>query len=176
MEESDFEYLWKRRHEILYRIELSALYHQKRERFFELCDKLAKAMAVIGGSAALANLGGASMVKVAAAIITVTSTLSLVLGFSDRARRHAEFARSFRELEGEVVALGERDFAEPDLNAWMARTRALESTEPPALSALVRLCQNELALAQGHPESVHPVAMHQRYLAHLFDFSAASSV
>lgn len=98
MDESDFQYLWDKRHQVLYRVELSALYHQKRERFFEVCDKLAKAVAVIGGSAALAKIGSGYWIVYIAAAITVTSTCSLVFGFSDRARRHAELSRNFASL------------------------------------------------------------------------------
>lgn len=173
MTDTDFTYCWNKRHDVLFRVELSALYHQKRERFFEACDKLAKAVAVIGGSAALAKIGGPDALIWVAAAITVTSTLSLVFGLSDRARRHGDLARNFRQLEAEIVARGERDFTESDLATWASRERLLETTEPPALGNLVRICQNELAIAQGQGECVRSVGFFRHLFAHLVDFPMA---
>jgi hypothetical protein len=56
-DDAELDHAWTKRHDALYKAELSALYHQKRERFFELLDKLGKAAAVFGGSAALWKLG-----------------------------------------------------------------------------------------------------------------------
>ncbi len=164
-------YLWEKRHAVLYRTELSTLYHQKRERFFSVCDKLGSAVGVIGGSAALASLSNPTLLAWIALAITVVSSAALVIGFSDRARRHADLAKDFRQLEASIVARGERDFTEQDLSAWDASTRMLESSEPPALGALVVLCQNELARAQGHDGHVVEMTWMQRILANFFDFS-----
>lgn len=173
MNDADFSYCWGKRHGVLYRVELSALYHQKRERFFEACDKLAKAVAVIGGSAALAKIGGPDALVWVAAAITVTSTFSLVFGLSDRSRRHGDLARNFRQLESEIIARGEREFSEADVAVWAARERLLETSEPPALGNLVRICQNELAVAQGQIASVHAVGFWRYLLAHLVDLPLA---
>jgi hypothetical protein len=62
----------------LYRAQLSALYHRKRERLLAFWDRAPKAVAIIAGSAAFANLGGPEAVKWAAAIIATTPTLALV--------------------------------------------------------------------------------------------------
>lgn len=173
--QDDFDHLWAKRHEVLYRVELSALYHQKRERFFEACDKLAKAVAVIGGSWSLARLGGDGAMLYVAAAITLTSTLSLVFGLSDRARRHASLAADFRRLEADILAKGERDFAEADIGTWCGRERTLEAAEPPALGNLVRICQNELAVAQNQPEKVKPVGFLRHLSAHWVDVPLAST-
>ena len=164
-------YLWEKRHAVLYRTELATLYHQKRERFFSLCDKLGNAVGVIGGSAALASLSNPVLLAWIALSITVVSAVVLVFGFSDRARRHADLAKSFRQLEASIVKCGERDFTEENVTSWDADTRMLESGEPPALGALVVLCQNELACAQGHKGHIVHMSWPQRVLAHLFDFS-----
>ncbi len=164
-------YLWERRHAVLYRTELATLYHQKRERFFSMCDKMSSAAGVIGGSAALASLSSPDLLACIALAITVVSSAALVIGFSDRARRHADLAKDFRQLEASIVGCGERDFTEDDLSGWDANTRRLESSEPPALGALVVLCQNELARAQGHDDHVVQMSWAQRALANLFDFS-----
>jgi len=168
-------YLWDKRHAVLYRTELSTLYHQKRERFFSVCDKLGNAVGVIGGSAALASLSNPVLLAWIALSITVVSSISLVMGFSDRSRRHADLAKDFRQLEATIVGRGEWDFTELDILSWDAKTRMLETTEPPALGALVVLCQNELARAQGHLGYVVHMNWRQRMFANFYDFNVSAS-
>jgi hypothetical protein len=172
---TELDYLWHKRHTVLYRTELSTLYHQKRERFFSVCDKLGSAVGVIGGSAALASLSNPALLAWIALAITVVSSAALVIGFSDRARRHADLAKDFRQLEASIVARGERDFTEQDVSTWDASTRMLESAEPPALGALVVLCQNELARAQGHDGHVVQMNWMQRSFSHFVDFNVSAS-
>jgi len=165
--DKELDHAWNKREDALYRAELSALYHQKRERFFELLDKLGKASAVFGGSAALWKIGNPDLVSQIAAFITVSSALSLVFSFSERSKRHSELARGFREIAGDIV--GTSDFAIRDSKAseWMGKVCALEAKEPPALSALVVMCQNELAIARQ--ATIYPQSFHVRCLAHFFD-------
>lgn len=161
--------LWEERQEALYDAELSALYHQKRERFFELLDKFSKAAAVIGGSAALWKIADTGTVEIIAMVITVTSTLSLVFSFSDRSRRHAELAVGFRLISAEIAAKGKRNATEDDINSWKGKIHTSEAKEPPALAALVTLCRNELALAEEQPHIVRRQAFWVRWLVHFFD-------
>lgn len=161
------EYLWTKRHDALYRAELSTLYHRRRERFFDTSDKIAKAVAVLGGAASLSTLIGADSIKWAAAMITVTSTISLVFGLSERARRHAELASSFKRLESKILSSGERDFTEADVNCWLSEVRSLEATEPAALSALVTDCQNRMARAVGQIDAVRELSLFRRLTMHI---------
>ncbi len=166
------KFLWDERHQVLLKLEVSALYHLKRERFFELFDKIFKAISVIGGSAALwkstQGQGQVDIMQYIAIVITVCSSLSLVFSFSDRARRHAEFARSYRKLLSEIHKRGKRGFKEEDTNLWMAQACEIEAGEPLALSTLVVICQNEISIASGHQPSVF-VPWWQRKIAHFFD-------
>jgi hypothetical protein len=164
--------LWKRRHEVIYRVELSTLYHQKRERFFELLDKNTKGVAVIGGSAALARLGGDEALVWIAALVTVSSTLSLVWGFADRARRHSDFANRFCMLASSILAKGHQDLTEELVCEWEGRARELEASEPAALSVLVRICQAELNASRGVKYELPP--WYQRIFAHVLDLPKAA--
>lgn len=167
--DKDDNYLWLKRHDAFYKAELSALYHQKRGRFFDLCDKLGKAVSVIGGSATLWKIGSPDVVSMIAGIITLTSAFSLVFSFSERSRRHAELARNFRQIIYEITAKGERDYIESDINTWMSKLCALDATEAPSLSVLTIMCQNELAIARGESKSVHPLNLFERMFVHIFD-------
>jgi len=172
------DYLWDRRGSVLYRVQLSVIYHRKRERFFAFWDRAFKSVAIIGGSAALANLGGPEYVKVAAGIVAVTSTLSLVFGFAESARRHSELASKFSEVEARIARRGERGFTEEDLNEWESEERLLETSEPATLGALVVACQNELARARDEWGHICPLSWWQRLTKHILDherFAAAHS-
>jgi NaMN:DMB phosphoribosyltransferase len=99
-------YQWGRRDAVLQRAQISALYHRKRERAFDLADRLSKAVAVIGASAAFAAIGEPVFVKGMAAMIAITSALSLVFGFSERGRRHSDLAHRFCLLEADITQKG----------------------------------------------------------------------
>lgn len=170
------DYLWDRRHRLIYHAELSALYHRKRERYYDGLDKLTKAIAVMGGSAALANLGGPGAVQVAAVLITLTSTLALVFGFAAKARLHSDLAGRFVALISRIHAQGERDSTETDLAQGFAQLHDLEASEPPTLTALVLLCQNQLASAADQPDRIRPLGWWARATAHWLDHPSAATV
>lgn len=176
MTDDDFRYLWSQRHDVLYRVELSAIYHRKRERFFVLLDRGINALGVACGSVAMAQIGGTGVAQWSAGIFTLAATLGLVVGLADLAKRHGALAADFARLEAEIMAAGERDFTETQLAQWSARVREIEVSEPRTLAALVNLCQNDLAIAAGHPDRVVALPWYQRWLAHLVDFPAAKPV
>lgn len=173
--EAELDHAFAKRCDALYRAELSALYHQKRERFFELADKLGKAASLIGGSAALWKIGNENFVAAMAACVTTSSALSLVFSFSERSKRHSELAQGFRTIISEILAKSEFDITPVDAGAWMSKVCALEVKEPPSLSALTVLCQNELAIAKGAENKVRPQNMSTRLLAHFFDMPLATT-
>ncbi len=169
MSNSELDYLWVKRGKLIYKLELSTLYHLKRERFFDLLDKLFKAFSLIGGSAAIYKISDTEIVKFIAASITVTSSLSLVLSFSDRSRKHGDFAKSYRKINSIIQKTGERDFSEDDLNKWESETCEIESTEPLALSTLTVICQNEIAISRGEYESVVSIPCYKLPFSHILD-------
>ena len=62
------------------------------------------------------------------------------------------------------------------LDAFESQLIALDAEEPPALSALVRLCQNELDRSQGQYQPAHALAWHERWFCHLFDMPKTGSL
>lgn len=161
-EEIALRWLWNERHEIIERARLSVLYHRRRERFFDGCDRTAKAAAIIGASAAWSNALGAEVIRWVAFAITVTSVASLLFDFGGKARRHCELASQFRILEADIERVGKRDFTEAELNQWAARIGTIESGEPASLRNLAIACANELAIASGEYASVTPLSWHAR--------------
>lgn len=173
--EAELDHAFEKRCIALYRAELSALYHQKRERFFELADKLGKAASLFGGSAALWKIGDENMVKNLAAFITASSALSLVFSFSERSKRHAELAQGFRAIISEILAKSEFEIIPVDAGTWMSKICTLEAKEPPSLSALTVMCQNELAISKGANDRIRPQSWRTRIFAHFFDMPLNSA-
>ena len=168
MNEEEQQYLWERRHRVLHRAELSALYHRERERFLSFTNKLVTAIAIIGGSTAYASVTAPDVLKWSGFVVAISATVSLVFGLQDRARLHGELAARFTLLLSQIAERGERGFSEDDIQQWESRIFQIETDEPPALHALVRICQNRLKEAAGDTESLVAVPFWRRWLAHIF--------
>lgn len=171
MSDARWEEQWVERDRALSRIELSVLYHRRRERWFASRDRFVKAIAIIGGSVAFARMTADMVVQVAGAVIAIASTVTLVFAFADRARLHSDLAARFLRLEADIHGNG-LSFDDADLARWRAQLAEIEAAEPPALSTLVRLCQNQQALARNQPHRVYRVRWYERLFANLFDFPA----
>lgn len=168
MDDEQWGAIWKRRCDLLARTELSALYHRRRERFYSVLDKWAKAIAVICGSVSITDVMPPWLRVSTGVAIAVTSGLSLVFAFADKARLHADLAARFLRLESAVHACGMR-CNDDDAAKWEAQLAEIEALEPPVLSVLVRMCQNDMAWAKGQPHRVYKISRLDRLLAHWID-------
>lgn len=171
-EDLAFEARWHRRCVLVFTTAVSYSYHRKRQRFFDLLDKLTKASTVLAGASLLGTMVKDHLPALGAAISSL-GLLSLVFGYGDRKQAHKEMAEAFLSLRAQVEAAGPRGFTEQQLSGWEAELQRLNAKEPPTLYALVTLCQNEQAVASGHPEDVHRLPWHQRMLASWFSFGSA---
>lgn len=161
-----------RRHDVLFRSRLSVRYHQRRVRFFDGCDLLAKGLTVLAGTSAIAALwrDDPQLAAWITAGITTITTLSLVCGVATKARLHADLARKYLELESLLVSnVNPTDQFLADIDG---KIRLVESQEPPPLGALVVICQNELARQDGQENYVVPLPIYKRWLAQFLDFQA----
>lgn len=173
MSDEAADHRWGRRHRMLQRVEISTLYHRRRERFFDKWDKLTNVTALIAGSTAFGQaLSSPEIVQVAGAITALAAIVALVYGFAEKARRHASFAAEFKTLEGDIRASGEEPSTK-QLDDWEARIARIESGEGAPMRALVVICQNEIATAQGNMKYVTPLPGHVRLLAQYFDFDVS---
>jgi uncharacterized membrane protein len=156
-----------------FRIAFSFRYHQRREAFFDSWDKFAKAVAVVGGAASVSTLLGESAdVKLwIAAIITVTSTASLVVGFSQKARLHFDLRKRYAQVESELV--GVKPSSLDALPSFESKILLIEGDEPPTLSCLVQICQNEIVIARGQ-RNIYPLPRWKHVLANYFDMGATA--
>ncbi len=159
-------------HETQFRLRLGVRYHQRRARWFESWDLWVKGLSVMAGTAAVGALWKQypDIAAWAATFITILTTLSLVFGFSAKARQHIDLARKFLEIEAELVSKVEPDLQ--FLHQLDGRIRLIEGQEPAPLGALVTLCQNELVRQDGQEDYVVALPLCHRFFAHVFDLQA----
>ncbi|MGD9953460.1 MAG: hypothetical protein AB7S87_12860 [Burkholderiales bacterium] len=156
-----------------FRIAFSVRYHERRQRWYDWWDRIAKVVALVGGAATVAAVLGPGTPQLwVAAAITVTSALTLVFGFADRARLHFDLKRRYCALEARIIEAGAPD--EAAIRKYEAEISLMEGDEPPVLATLVQLCQNEVAQARGQFEDIHPVHPVKAFFSDLFDLPAVA--
>lgn len=162
-----------RQHELLSRVEISAAYHGKRERFLTLCERMCQAIAALTATAAFSQIFDKELPaagKWFALAAAVASILPLVFGWSSRANHHAVLAADHRRLLARIVGAG-YVLPEQTLVELSAAFMEIEAGEGASLGALVVHCQNEKAIAAGHAASVVPLTIIQRLTMHVWDWS-----
>ncbi|GGI20494.1 hypothetical protein GCM10008066_24310 [Oxalicibacterium faecigallinarum] len=154
---------------LIYGVQLSAMYHRKRERFLAMSDKWGKIISLIAGSAAFSQLTN-EIGKAWAGVFVALSTMpSLVFSLADRARLHGELAQKYGYLESDIAAVVASEITEIEIAAWHSTLRKIEATEPPTLGALTRICQNQMALVAEEYDKVFDLTWYEKWLCHFFD-------
>ncbi|MBK9440737.1 MAG: hypothetical protein IPN53_05220 [Comamonadaceae bacterium] len=164
--------LHHRHHELIYLTKLGFLYHRKRERFFDLCDKTTKSLTVLLGASLLASYVK-DLAPAVGAAVSGMGLLALVFGYTDRKQRHKELADGFANVQAAAQAVGDECTLQ-QVNQWHAQVHQLNAKEPPTLGTLVVLCQNEIAIAEGHRDHVVPVSAYKEFFANWRDFHVAT--
>jgi hypothetical protein len=148
---------------------LSALYHQKRERFLDGVDRFAQCVGVLGGAAAFSQIvGNVRFGWIPAGIVALVSSIALCYGPGGKARKHSELAREFKRLHAKIMLAGDLSAGE-ELNKFNADVLLLEAEEPGSLRCLVRQCENELSEAFGHHEDVRSLSWWDRLWMNIVD-------
>ncbi len=160
------------RHRLMFSARLSVIYHRRRERFFEILDRLVKCVSLVGGSAVIAKIASGDALTLLGIGIVLSSTVALVFQFSSRATLHSGLAKDWGGLEKDIVSVPASAMCEDALAKYEARAVALDAVEPRYLRALVADCQNELSRATGSEAAVRPVPLRKWILMHAFDFEA----
>jgi len=155
---------------------VSALYHQKRERFLDGVDRGCQAIGVLGGAAAFAQiLGNISYGWIPAGIVAIVSASALCYGPGAKARIHGGLARSFKQLHARIMLAGDPAPAE-QLKQFSSEILLLEADEPAALRCLVRQCENELSEAFGMDGDVRPISWWDRVWMNVVDLDPSRHI
>lgn len=161
---------WDRFDPLRYTADMNILYHQKRERFYALCDRWSKAVTLIAGTAAASAVIGSPEAKAWMGLIVAAVTLpALVFAWSDKARLHAGLRSQYVQVRADMEAAGVMNAAQID--AVAARLVRIHAEEPPALVALLHQCQNELDAARGVEGRARRLPWYQRPFVNVLSFS-----
>ena len=164
-------------HRLLFGIQRSARYHDRRRAFFDLLHHITNVVTILLSGVVLMDLAGTSVpdsFKASAAIAAILSAFDLVIGFSRRAAEHRDFKRQFIELERKMLSARSSE----DFESIVSARLAVEADEPAVFRALDGLCHNELMIAHGHSQTDPVDAAHfaniplpVRWTANLFKWS-----
>jgi len=172
------DWLWEEQDALQDRVQVSASYHAKRERFLGAVERFFQAVAAVTATSAYAGLvdtagkpnGFGQWFALAAAIASIAP---LVFGLVERARQHGQLKSEFKTLLADMYQ-AELRWSESQLLAFKSRVAKLEAGEPQALAALVIQCQNELAISRG--KHVYPLNGWEKFGMHLYSFDPSAIV
>lgn len=142
---------WQQRYELLNWAGITYRYHRKRQRFFDVCDKLTQ-IGALGGGVLVAGKALTAHLPMLGSAIAFGGLMALLFGFSDRRQCHKELAAQAMALQGEIVAVPAAELTSEALAQWDAKRCAIDLKEPPNLKTLVAKCEWEQAVAEGHPD------------------------
>lgn len=173
---TDEENCASRQHNVLYRLRLSCLYHQLRERFFTRLDKSLSVLLVLSATAAMGTFfqvlqlprWGEAATSVGT---TALAVIQLLFDFAGKARHHAQKAADSKRLQAACARAGEK-WTNEQCNEWFAQTLEMEEGEPAPMAALVAYCQNQLAIGADGPTV--KLYLHERWLMNWIDFDPAA--
>jgi len=156
--------VWKRRCGLLHQAWVQLRYQRRRQRFFDLVDKMTKAATVLLG----ASLLGQELQKLlpyVASTISALGLLALVFGYGDRKQLHKELAEQAAALIAAIEQVPAGELSAIKTAAWAADYARLCSKSPPTLKTLTLMCEREQATADGHPNHVAKQPFPRRLLA-----------
>lgn len=156
--------LWKLRCETLFHVQVQLRYNRRRQRFFDLLDKITKSVTVVLG----ATLIGQSLKEYSfyfGSGVTALGLLALVFGYGDRKQQHKELAEQAANLASEIVSVPASHLDEIQVAAFAARRANLLNKSPPPLKTLTVICEYEQSAADGHPGHIVQPCFCRRLLA-----------
>lgn len=154
MEQTNHEYQWARRHEVVMRALTNRIYQQERQRKMEFRESAIKVVSLIAGSAAVASLPSAfsldpRLPAFAGAVVVVATTCSIVFGFALKAQDAAKRATEWAMLDRDINAVGPQDYTSEQVNGWAARCSEIEAGEPAPNLRLLQRSYERACIAIG---------------------------
>lgn len=156
--------VWAQRCGVLHKAWVQVRYHRRRQRFFDLADKVTKSLTVLLG----ASLLGQSLkdwLPLMASAISGLGLLALVFGYGDRKQLHKELAEQAATLVGAIEQVPAGELTPGRSAAWGADYARLCAKAPPPLKTLSILCEREQATADGNPDHVALPSWYRRIAA-----------
>lgn len=139
-------------------------YHRRRQRFFDLADKLTKALTVVLGASLMGRYVADALPAVSTAI-TSLGLLALIFGYGDRKQQHKDLAEQAAGLVRAIELVPVAGLNAERVAAWTAEYAQLCAKSPPPLKTLSLVCEREQAVADGHPNHVPAPSWWRRLVA-----------
>lgn len=164
LEESRAEAVWNQRCAVLRNAWVQVRYHRRRQRFFDLVDKLTKSFTVLLGASLLGQELKTLLPYVASAI-SALGLLALVFGYGDRKQAHKELAEQAANLVASIEAVPAGQLNAAGTALWGAEYARLCAKTPPPLKTLMLICEREQSTADGYPDHVPMQHWFKRFFA-----------
>ena len=152
-DEAHADSVWVQRCATLHNAWVQVRYHRKRQRFFDLTDKLTKSATVVLGGSLLGQSLKDLQPLVASAIASLCH-LALVFGYGDRKQLHKELAEQAAALVGAIEQVPAGELTPARTASWGADYARLCAKAPPPLKTLSLMCESEQSTADGHPKHI----------------------
>lgn len=179
-EDADYLHRWRRRCEAIHRVQLSTLYHHKRERFFDSLDRIATATTLVTATAAAAAIlkasstsGGGQIELFFSFLAALAATLQVAFTPGAKAAMHGRLAGEMRRLWARFEQAGE-EWTHQQCDTFTAAILELEAGESAQLGALVTQCENEIALATGRFKDIRELGFRRSLLKHWWNFDVTA--
>lgn len=173
----DYLHRWNRRMQVVYRVQLSVLYHFKRERFFDGIDRFITAVTLVSASGATAAIyketPNTLLELILAFVATAAACVQVAYTPGTKASLHKQLSADMKRLAARFEETGE-DWSTSDCNKFTAELLNLEAGEAAPLGALVVQCANEIALAQGRFNDIRELEWWRSLLMHWIDFDVTT--
>lgn len=156
--------LWAQRCATLHRAWVQVRYHRRRQRFFDLTDKLTKSATVLLGASLLGQWLKEFQPLVASAIASL-GLLALVFAYGDRKQAHKELAEYAAALVAGIEQTPVGALNSGVTAGWAGDYARLCAKAPPPLKTLSLMCEREQAMADGNPNHIAPPAFLRRLVA-----------
>ena len=135
---------------LLFQIEKSMRYHQRRRGFYDLGYRVLMFAIIVSGS-----LFAVFQLK-SIGIGSVLAAISLVWGPANKARTHEFLFRRFTDLSVEMQS---KSWTASNYRKWKSKRLAIEADEPPIYYALEADCDNQVRRAWGRDQKLVKIAL-----------------
>jgi hypothetical protein len=173
----DNEKVKSRWFDLLFGVRRAVRYHNSRKIFFDSLGDWTNFLTILFGGCVVFCVAASISSRSTAAVvfgglISSLTALDLVIGYSVKARKHADLIREFSELEREMIRIGDAP-SEQDLKTAVNRRLEIEADGPFVLRVLEATCHNEVARSMGWPSTeLVEVGFWQDVFKQLFDVQA----
>lgn len=147
-------------HSLLFDINRSIRYHDRRMAFYDNCRVITNALTMIMSSVVIIEIASSSNVsntKILIGLGVISAALSLVDlaigGYGKRAEEHKLLRKRFSELKQLMIVNGHKT---KQLPLYKAERSLIENDEPPIYVAVDCLCHNEQMIADGYTKENNP--------------------